>query len=142
MLSKLNIAETIEIPYATVIPSTSQTFDLQDGIPYRFSHVLTTITAGVGIVLPSLIIRDENANQILAITIIPFQFAGTTVSTTTMQTPEVPLTPFFGPAIAGFIPNDFYIFNGWEIQFADFLATPGVTLDSIITLTRSWQKSD
>ena len=136
MLSRVPIAETIEVPYSTVVPATPLVFDLQSGIPHNVSHFSSRIVAAGAIVLSSLSIFNEVGAQVLTVTIIPFQFAGTTVDTTTMQTPEPANTPFFGPALAGFMPKEFHIFNGWSVVFLDFLATPGVSFDGIFTLEK------
>jgi len=137
MLAALNIAETLEIPYSGVIPVTPvQRFNLRPGIAYNFAFIVSTITAAAAVVLPGFSVNDETGTLIATIAIVPFQFAGSTVSTTTMQPPSVPITAFFAPAILGMIPSNLHVFDGWTIQFTDFLATPGVTVDAVFTLNR------
>jgi len=137
MLSELGNAETLEIPYAGVVPvQPAQRFNLPRGIPYNFAFIVSTITAAGAVVLPGFTVADEAGTLIAIIAIVPFQFPGLTNTTTTMQAPNVPITAFFAPAILGMIPSNLHVFDGWSIQFTDFLQTPGVTIDAVFSLNR------
>lgn len=142
MLSQINIAETIEVPYAGsggAFPFVS--FVLQENQPYLLSHIDHSITAGAGILISSFAVRDETGFLIYSIPVIPWQFAGTTIVTVTMQTPEPNNTPLFAfQILSGFIAKSLYVFNGWTIDFATFGSDPGDIIDATITLVKSWQK--
>ncbi len=137
MLSDLDINNSIEIPYASGPPPfLIQPFKFENKGTKNLSWIKTVTTAGVAIIIPGLFIRNETGAVVFQIGIIPWQFAATTITTTTPQTPSPPLvTLFANNNISGFIPADFRIFDGWSIQFASFAGNPGDNCDAVIGLT-------
>lgn len=126
MLSSLDIAETIIFDYNDVAPSAPFALEFPTNEPYEFIAIRSTITAAAAIVLPGLSVFDENSTLIAIMSIIPWQFANTTVTATTGQTPDLSVAALFAPNIGSFIPSGFHVFSGWQLLWADFLATPGV----------------
>lgn len=144
MLSNIHIPETIEVPYSGAGGAYPiVTFTLPFNEPFLLSTIAHTITAGAATLISSFNVRDETGTSVIFISIIPWQFAGTTISSVTMQTPNPNNTPLFASQIlSGFIPKDVHVFNGWSIQFNTFVQDPGETIAAIITLAKLWQNSD
>jgi len=126
MLSQLQTQEVINFQYNAVQPAAPFTLNFPTNEPYEFLAIRSTITAAGAIALPGLSVLDENSMLIAIMSIIPWQFAGTTVTATTGQTPDVSIAALFGPNIGSFIPSGFHVFSGWQLRWADFLATPGI----------------
>lgn len=134
MLARLQTQEIIDISYADAVPTTPFILRFPTNEPYEMLAIKSRITAAGGIVLPGINLADANGNAVARIGIIPWQFMNTTVETTTGQTPDPSFTPLFANLnIGGFIPSGLHVFDGWSLQWADFLSTPGVTFDSVIT---------
>ncbi len=137
MLSDLEINNAIEIPYASGAPPFFiQPFIFEKGGTKNLAWIKSVITAGVAIIIPAFFIRNETGAVVFQVGIIPWQFAATTITTTTGQTPSPPLVSLFGNNnISGFIPADFRIFDGWSISFASFASNPGDNCTAVIGLT-------
>lgn len=137
MLSDTDTVQEIIINYSGTTPApTPQTLVLPSG-PWRLSWIMRDITAAGAIVLPGLILADETGAQVFLFSILPWQFAGTTVINTISQTPDAVRAPLFAAeTLAGNIPGGLHAFNGWTILFSDFLGTPGVTFDITLQFSR------
>lgn len=133
MLSELDITESINFVYNDVAPVTPFVLNFPTSEPYEFLAFRSTITSAGAIVLPGINVLDENSNSIITMSIIPWQFAATTITTTTGQTPDVSVAALFGPNIGSFIPSGFHVFSGWQIIWVDFLGTPGVIFNGTFT---------
>ena len=144
MLSDIEITETIEVPYSgTGGAYPLITFSLPTNEPFLLTTIAHTITAGAAILLSNFQVRNELGVSVIFISIIPWQFAGTTINSVTMQTPNPNNTPLFASQIlSGFIPKDLHVFNGWTIQYTTFGQDPGEVIAAIITLAKLWQNSD
>jgi hypothetical protein len=137
MLTDANIKETIEIPYAGTGTFPIQEFELPPNQFFNVSHIVATLTAGGSILIANFTIRDETGATVIFIGINPWQFAGTTVLRTIMQTPR-PQAPaiFAARAISGAIAADLHVLGGWTIQFVPLFADPAIVIDAVITLNR------
>jgi len=129
MLSEQNIKTEISQFYSGVVPAITEPVNFPEKRPFLLNSVRSTITAAGAIVLPSLVFTDETGSLVATVPIVPWQFVGTTITANTNPAPDISLTSFFGPAISGFIPSEFWVLPEWSMTFVDFLSTPGVTFD-------------
>lgn len=138
MLSDLITAESIEVFYSDVVPTTPVTLEFPSEVGYQLVSVTGIITSGAAICIPIMNILDDASNFIVNVGLIPWQFPATTVFRTITQAPNISTTALFGPAVSGFISSGLTVFNGWQIQFVDFIGTPGVSFDGALQFTRTW----
>jgi len=136
MLSARQSQQVITQRYMDTAPVTMARINLPNvGLPYRVDAINTSITSAAVVVLPALIFLDENLNTVTGASIIPWLFPNTTINSTVTQSPDVSLAGLFGPALGGFIVSGLHVFDGWFMQWGNFVGTPGVIFDGVITFS-------
>lgn len=140
MLSDLETTNVINVPYSAVAPfgvNDVLTLDFPTTQGYEMVSIRSTIAAAAAIVLPGLAVFDDNGTFITTLSILPWQFAGTTITTTTGQTPDVSLAGLFGPNLGSYIMSGLHVFSGWQLLWGDFLLTPGVVFEGVISFSQA-----
>ena len=137
MLSRVPIAETIEVPYSTVVPATPLVFDLQSGIPHNVSHFssrivaagqtaqilwsqyVSTTDATAGVRRAFVQVRDETAAVVLTLSYFATQAAGSALGITFAQ--GLTIVPASVLGLVTTLPADgLFVKNRWTLTYGYF----------------------
>jgi len=139
MLSAIpNTERLITRNFVLTSPSANGVFDLPNDDPWNLVSMQGTFTSAATILIPQTnIILPDGVTRVTQLQRFPWQFAGTTVTSTIVQSPGITDAFFFSPFFIFGIPSDLHIFDGWQIEAFPFDGAVGVIFDMTFTLTQS-----